>query len=114
MNMLNSGNKISLMLLFVAVLSSCTKEKNVTFGVNDKIVYEDKSLKTKRKSDAEYISILYTNLYQVPISPTQLYKTQNVIYSIGDRNVANEYIDLKNPERQRNACRCGRICGEML
>jgi hypothetical protein len=80
------------LLLFSVLLSACTKEKNVTFGVNDKVVYEDKALKTKRKSDAEYISILYTNLYQVPISPTQLYKTQNVIYSIGDRNVANEMV----------------------
>jgi len=74
------------------LLAGCTKEKNVTYGAADKVVYEDKSLKTKRKSDAEYISILYTNLYQVPISPTQLYKTQNVIYSIGDRNVANEMV----------------------
>jgi hypothetical protein len=73
-------------------LFSCKKEKNVTFGVNDQVVYEDKSLKTKRKSDVEYISILYTNLYQIPISPNQLYKTQNVIYSIGDRNVANEMV----------------------
>lgn len=92
--MRNSADKFnSICLVFCLVgLLSCKKEKNVTFGVNDQIVYEDKSLKTKRKSDAEYISILYTNLYQVPISPNQLYKTQNVIYSIGDRNVANEMV----------------------
>jgi hypothetical protein len=58
----------------------------------DQPVYEDKARKTKRKSDAEFISILYTNLYQIPISPTQLYKTQNIIYSIGDHNVAAEMV----------------------
>lgn len=90
--MRNSDKWIGLGLLTMLIFSACKKEKNVTYGVNDKVVYEDKSLKTKRKSDAEYISILYTNLYQIPISPTQLYKTQNVIYSIGDRNVANEMV----------------------
>jgi hypothetical protein len=64
----------------------------VVFGVEPQVVYEDKARKTKRKSDAEYISILYTNLYQVPISPNQLYKTQNIIFSIGDRNVASELV----------------------
>lgn len=81
-----------LTLLLSAGMMACTKEKNITYGVTDQVVYEDKSFKTKRKSDAEYISILYTNLYQTPISPNQLYKTQNVIYSIGDRNVANEMV----------------------
>lgn len=79
-------------LLAAMSFAGCKKETRVQYGVNEKVVYEDKSFKTKRKSDAEYISILYTNLYQSPISPNQLYKTQNVIYSIGDRNVANEMI----------------------
>jgi hypothetical protein len=75
----------------VAIVA-CTKEKKVVFGVRPEVVYEDKAKKTKMKSDAEYISILYTNLYQTPISPNQLYKTQNVIFSIGDHNVASELV----------------------
>lgn len=92
--MLNFADNIKSIFFIICCMAlfSCKKEKNVTFGVKDQVVYEDKSLKTKRKSDAEYISILYTNLYQIPISPNQLYKTQNVIYSIGDRNVANEMV----------------------
>lgn len=96
--MLNSGVKLNrFFILCVAGIllvtaTACKKETTVKYGVNEQVVYEDKSYKTKRKSDAEYISILYTNLYQIPISPNQLYKTQNVIYSIGDRNVANEMI----------------------
>jgi hypothetical protein len=60
-------------------LAACSKEKKVVFGVVPEVVYEDKALKTKKKSDAEYISILYTNLYQVPISPNQLYKIERLL-----------------------------------
>lgn len=93
----NSGDKMinigfPAVLIAIICFAGCKKETRVQYGVNEKVLYEDKSFKTKRKSDAEYISILYTNLYQSPISPNQLYKTQNVIYSIGDRNVANEMI----------------------
>jgi hypothetical protein len=79
-------------VVVLAGIFSCTKEKKVTFGVIPEVIYEDKAKKTKRKTDAEYISILYTNLYQTPISPNQLYKTQNVIFSIGDHNVASELV----------------------
>lgn len=82
----------ALLLLSCTITAACKKEKKVIFGVKEAIVYDDKSKKTKKKSEAEYISILYTNLYQTPISPNQLYKTQNVLYSIGDRNVANEMV----------------------
>lgn len=93
MNM-HSSKRITLSLLALMLLGivACKKEKQVTFGVKEAVVYDDKSKKTKKKSEAEYISILYTNLYQTPISPTQLYKTQNVLVSIGDRNVANEMV----------------------
>lgn len=89
--MLNFYGKSFLVVLTI-LCYSCTKEKQVTFGVVQQTVYEDKARKTKQKSDAEYISILYTNLYQTPISPNQLYKTQNILFSIGDRNVASELV----------------------
>lgn len=92
MNMPNLCVKCCTLLAVIIVMAACKKEKQVTFGVTDQNLYEDKARKTKRKSDAEYISILYTNLYQTPISPTQLYKTQNIIFSIGDRNVASELV----------------------
>lgn len=74
------------------VLASCTKERIIGYGVDNASVVEDKSQKTKKKNDTEFISILYTNLYQSAISPNQLYKTQNVLYSIGDQDVANEML----------------------
>lgn len=90
MNMRNF--KILTLVLLTLAVASCRKEENVSFGVKPQTIFDDKSRKTKYKSEAEYISILYTNLYQTPISPNQLYRTQNVLYSIGDRNVSNEMI----------------------
>ena len=81
------------LLVFILNLSiGCTKERIINYGVQTTSVVEDKSKKTKEKNDAEFVSILYTNLYQTAISPNQLYKTQNVIYSIGDQDVAHEML----------------------
>jgi len=91
MNMRNLTSK-AFPIIAILALVACSKEKKVVFVVVPEVVYEDKALKTKKKSDAEYISILYTNLYQTPISPNQLYKTQNTIFSIGDRTVATELV----------------------
>lgn len=85
-------NKFLGMILFICLCGGCKKEQHIGFGLENANVYEDKSRKTKKKNDAEYISILYTNLYQSPISPNQLYKTQNVLYSIGDQDVASEML----------------------
>lgn len=81
-------------LIYVLILcaSACTKDRIIGYEVDQVNVLEDKSRKTKKKNDAEFISILYTNLYQSAISPNQLYKTQNVLYSIGDQDVANEML----------------------
>ena len=81
-------------LIYVLILcaSACTKDRIIGYEVDQVNVLEDKSRKTKKKNDAEFITILYTNLYQSAISPNQLYKTQNVLYSIGDQDVANEML----------------------
>ena len=92
MNMRNFKRHLFSLALLALLMNSCTKERVIGFGVDDAQVYEDKSRKTKKKNDAEFVSILYTNLYQTAISPNQLYKTQNVIYSIGDQDVANEML----------------------
>ena len=93
--------------LMVSILS-CNKKVDVSYGIEDIAVYETKAQKQKAKNEAEYISILYTNLFQEAISPATLYQTQNVLYSIGDQNVAKEMLlsnyfnrtDLKIPTEQ--------------
>jgi len=78
--------------LLLPLLAACTEKETLRYGLQDQVVYEDKTQKTKRKSESEYISILYTNLYQQPITPNQLYKTQQVVQSIGDRTLAWEML----------------------
>lgn len=93
--------------LLVSIIS-CNKKVDVSYGIEDIAVYETKAQKQKAKNEAEYISILYTNLFQEAISPAILYQTQNVLYSIGDQNVAKEMLlsnyfnrtDLKIPTEQ--------------
>ncbi|MBM3938896.1 MAG: hypothetical protein FJ333_09640 [Sphingomonadales bacterium] len=83
---------ITTLVSLILILVGCTKERIIGYGVTTASVVEDKSKKAKKKNDAEFVSILYTNLYQTAISPNQLYKTQSVIYSIGDQDVANEML----------------------
>ena len=87
--MLNS--KI-IIFTFIFLMFSCTRNVDVQYGVNNVNVYESKSSKIKPKNEAEFISILYTNLYQEAISPLQLFQSQSVLYSIGDQNVAKELV----------------------
>lgn len=80
-------------LVLSTTFSSCKKEIiNGEFGVNDETVNSQFISKGKSKTDAQYISILYTNIYQKAISVNELVKTENVIYSIGDRALAYEMI----------------------
>ena len=70
----------------------CTKEIHVQYQVNSAYIYESKAQKFKSKNEAEYISILYTCLYQKAIDPMELFQAQSVLYSIGDQNVAKEML----------------------
>ena len=70
----------------------CTKEIHVQYQVNSAYIYESKAQKFKSKNEAEYISILYTGLYQKAIDPMELFQAQSVFYSIGDQNVAKEML----------------------
>lgn len=96
-----------LLLFFIGLIfltEACKKEIiNGTYGVNDAPVNSQYITKGKAKSDAQYISILSTNLLQKPISVNELVKTENVIYSIGDRSLAYELIIsnyMNSSERQ--------------
>src|SRR6056300_89126 len=96
------------LLIVMAFLVSCNKKVDVSYNIEDISVYETKAQKQKAKNEAEYISILYTNLFQEAISPSTLYQAQIVLYSIGDQNVAKEMLlsnyfnrtDFKIPTEQ--------------
>ena len=85
-----------ILLLFAAVIiNSCQKDLYEVYEVNSIDVLPVNALKNKAKTDAQYISILYTNYFQTPIGPNQLLQALDAIRSIGDKQVAYDMIVSK-------------------
>jgi hypothetical protein len=74
--------------------TSC-KESYVVYGVEDLEITPVNAGKDKAKSDAQYISVLYTNMFQAAIGPNQMLQAQNAIESIGDKQVAYDILVSK-------------------
>ncbi|MBK9106601.1 MAG: hypothetical protein IPL92_19100 [Saprospiraceae bacterium] len=99
MNMQTSGSPILRMLsipaiLCVMMLSSCAEEYYV-YGVDDVEITPVNSTKDKPKTHAQYISILYANMFQKAIGPNQMLQALNAIESIGDKQVAYDMLVSK-------------------
>lgn len=86
---------LALATLTVGVFSSCQKEKNIIYDVNDVNVNRPEGNKDYVKSLAEFISIAYTDLFGTSISQSQL-QTLAVPYSgFGDLKLIEDMI-IKN------------------
>jgi len=83
---------ILLSLCFSLVFSTCKKEEDITYGVNQVNADSYNSGKDKLKSTFQYISILYANLFQKALSANELVEITNCIESIGDKEVAHEIV----------------------
>lgn len=95
---MNMRRHIPLLLISVLVLgtfSSCQKDKNIIYDVNDVNVNRPEGNKDYVKSLAEFISIAYTDLFGASISQAQL-QTLAVPYSgFGDLKLIEDMI-IKN------------------
>lgn len=90
---------IALVAITVIATPSCKKEilrkrqyDNVLYEVNPVALYTTNAEKTKQKSALQYISILYTDLFNQSISATSLNRMSEVTLSIGDKTVASDLI----------------------
>ena len=70
---------------------SCKKEEPI-YDVNQIQSTSYNANKDKLKSPAQYISILYANLFQQALSANELVEITRCIESIGDKEVAHEII----------------------
>jgi hypothetical protein len=77
-------------------LTSCKRDiiekrvyDNVIYEVNPVTLYLNNAQKTKQKTPLQYISILYTNLFNQNISAQKLNELNEVFLSIGDKSIAN-------------------------
>jgi hypothetical protein len=84
----------SIAVCFLLVFGSCKKTEVPTYQVTDLGVYNNSSglEKGSRKNEVQYIAILSTNLFQKPLSASEVVKTQRVIESVGDKALVNEII----------------------
>ena len=82
---------IVLMALLLS-LSSCRKEPDAVFHINEVELYSSGGDKTKRKTNEQYVAILYTNLFQTALSANDLFDIGECIQSIGDKELAREVI----------------------
>lgn len=97
MNTQISGNLQELMLLlFIPLLlfTSCQKDYEV-YEVNEVQVKPVNSEKDKPKTNTQYISILYTNLFQEAIGPNKMLEALKAIQSVGDKQVAYDMLVSK-------------------
>jgi hypothetical protein len=80
---------ISAVILFT--FNSCKKEDPI-YDVNQIQSTSYNANKNKLKSPAQYISILYANLFQKALSANELVEITRCIESIGDKEVAHEIV----------------------
>lgn len=95
MNMRRHIPLLLISVLSMGTFSSCQKEKNIIYDVNDVNVNRPEGNKDYVKSLAEFISIAYTDLFGTSISQAQL-QTLAVPYSgFGDLKLIEDLI-IKN------------------
>lgn len=82
------GLAFAMCLLF----SSCKKEEDVRFELNEVSLTPSDANKDKLKTNEQYVAILYANLFQTALSANDLFDLNNAIESIGDKELAREVI----------------------
>jgi hypothetical protein len=88
------GIILTVVITGMLMYTSC-KESYVVYGVEDLEITPVNAGKDKAKSDAQYISVLYTNMFQAAIGPNQMLQAKNAIESIGDKQVAYDILVSK-------------------
>jgi hypothetical protein len=84
-------------LSFIIILIAMTgcKEEQYVYEVNEVAINPNNSGKNKEKSVPQFISILYSNIYQKALSPDDLVEISELIASIGDKKIAYETVLAK-------------------
>jgi len=83
-------NIILLFCLFSALLFSC--KKDLSYGVEAINTMPPNANKTKLKTNEQYISILYTNLFQKALSANEMVEITHCIEGFGDKETIHEVI----------------------
>lgn len=85
---------VFLAVFCMIILNSC-QDNYLVYGIDDVDISPVNSEKDKAKTEAQYISILYTNLFQKAIGPNQMLDALKAIESIGDKQIAFDMLVSK-------------------
>lgn len=80
------------LVVLIVVLSSCKKEPEPLFNLNNIELYPSSASKTKLKTNEQYVAILHANLFQTALSANDVFQINNLMESIGDKELAREVI----------------------
>jgi hypothetical protein len=85
--------KLLFLFLFgLFLMTSCKKEEPIRYGLKSTDILTPSANKDKPKSEAQYIAVLYVNLFQQAISTTDQIEIERLLRSIGDKRLAYELI----------------------
>ena len=93
--------KITVILCFFIFLFSCTREsqitaditiENVIYGLDDVPLYTSSVDKNKQKTNTQYLSTIYSDLYQTTIPGSNLATLSNMLLASGDKIMMSELI----------------------
>lgn len=91
------GKTAAVILCCITLLAgqSCQQEDYVVFEIEEQTILPVNSEKNKDKSNVQYISILYTNMFRKAMSPNDMLDALHAIESIGDKQVAFDILVSK-------------------
>lgn len=84
--------KFTAIIILMFLVQSCNKQPPVAYQVLTENVTKSSANKAKMKSEEQYISILYANLFQEALPANKLVEITNLISSIGDKEAAHELV----------------------
>ena len=85
--------KVVVILWFVlTVLAGCKKDEPIKYGLKSTDILTPSVNKDKQKTPAQYIAVLYVNLFQQAISTADQVEIERLLRSIGDKRLAYELI----------------------
>ncbi len=78
---------IGLLVLTIVLSTSCKKDMVTQYQIRDVELYSSASDKKNLKSDEQFISIMYTDIFEKSISNEQLLSMNKAYTSIGDKSL---------------------------
>jgi hypothetical protein len=82
---------MTILLGFALLAGACKKDMH-EYEVNQQDLQPPNAGKTKLKTNEQYVSILYANLFQTALSSNRLFQITQCIESVGDKELVREVI----------------------